>query len=292
MPVEFRRTGTSGDNAISMTTPDVQAAIERGCVAADNGDWTLAREEFALAAEAGDAVAQYNLGNALRNLGRRAEAEAAFVRAAALGVEEAWLNLGLLQEERGARDEATAAFGAGAAAGDSNATRALARLLLGDGRVVEAECLYRSLMPTTDPDVVVDLALLLLRSGRVDEAERVLADVDALSPTDEMELAKAWRHIGATEVARQRLQGLVDAGVIAALVPLANLLWDDLGELESAEALLRRAAGTGDVHALTNLGLLLHQLGRPAEAIRVLRTAAAQGDVLAQRALRPDESEA
>lgn len=59
---------------------------------------------------------------------------------------------------------------------------------------------------------------------------------------------------------------------------IALILWQQLGEVRRAEALLRRAADTGSAHAMSALGVLLQQLNRPGEAEGWLRAAAKSGD--------------
>jgi TPR repeat protein len=59
---------------------------------------------------------------------------------------------------------------------------------------------------------------------------------------------------------------------------IALLFWQQLGEVRRAEALLRRAADTGSVPAMSTLGVLLQQVNQAREAEVWLRNAARSGD--------------
>src|SRR6266852_9963887 len=59
---------------------------------------------------------------------------------------------------------------------------------------------------------------------------------------------------------------------------IALLSWQEFGEMRRAEALLRRAADAGSVHAMSTLGVLLQQMNLAHEAEVWLRSAAASGD--------------
>ena len=80
---------------------DVYALIDLGCDLADVGRQADAEWCFRRAADLGDSVASFNLGNALAAQQRFPEAVEAYEVALAAGEPDAWRNLGKVLEDLG-----------------------------------------------------------------------------------------------------------------------------------------------------------------------------------------------
>ena len=78
---------------------DVYALIDLGCDLADVGRQTDAERCFRRAADLGDSVAAFNLGNALAAQKRLPEAVEAYEVALSAGEPDAWRNLAKVLEE-------------------------------------------------------------------------------------------------------------------------------------------------------------------------------------------------
>src|SRR5579875_3684883 len=91
------------------TAPDVQAMLDQGIKAADDGDYEAAAEAFekAIDADPSNARARYNLALAQQNLGDLEGAVATYLRAIQLDptLIEAYINLGHLYSELGLDEE-------------------------------------------------------------------------------------------------------------------------------------------------------------------------------------------
>jgi tetratricopeptide (TPR) repeat protein len=95
-------------------TPDVQALIDQGIQAAQDGDYEAAAESFeqAIDADPANARARYNLALAQQNLGDLEGAVATYLRAIQLdpNLIEAYINLGHLYGELGLDEESLEVF--------------------------------------------------------------------------------------------------------------------------------------------------------------------------------------
>lgn len=151
------------------------------------------------------------------------------------GDAECWLDLAFFERSQGRSEAAFPAAHRAVAAGSATARAILA---CWDWDRTHDPALEEALRDGQDlfPGARADLGTLLWESGRRNEAIATLE------------------------------QGVARAE-IDAMVVLANLLVDD-GRTDHAEALYRRAAGSGDHNALDNLVGLLRATGRPTEALR------------------------
>ncbi len=190
------------------------------------------------------AVYQNNLGNALRSLGRRDEAEAAYQEALRLdpGYALAWYNLGALELDAGRSDAARDAFETALRKdpGLAAATLALSGLLARRGHPADAEALLRKALTAAPqhPDLLYELGSLLRREGRLDDAIAIHERSVAAAPGR----SSLYNDLGAL----YQLRGSVEPAL--ACFERATLLDPDSGE------------------AHFNQGKLLDDLGRSEEA--------------------------
>ena len=195
-------------------------------------------------ARPGVAIYRNNLGNALRALGRRDEAEGAYREALRLdpGYALAWYNLGALQQGAGESDAARSAFEAALREDPALAAAAVALsgLLARGGRAAEAEaCLRQALRAAPDhSDLLYELGGLLCREGRLDDA--IACHERAVAPAPGR--AGAYNDLGALYQLRGRVE-------------LALACFERAIELDPA---------SGEAHF--NRGKLLEDLGRSEEA--------------------------
>lgn len=107
-----------------------------------------------------------------------------------------------------------------------------------------------------------------------------------ISPDDEVfDLAMSHAAEGKYEVAAALYRKLAATGDAAARVNLANLLADRLGEPQAAIEEYRKALSEGRKEAALNLGLLLTELERWAEASEMLDLAVGDGIAGGKRAM-------
>ncbi|WP_436535551.1 tetratricopeptide repeat protein [Actinoplanes sp. HUAS TT8] len=265
---------------------DIDELVGIGCDLADYGDATGAELCFRKAADLGDAVAAFNLGNTLAGQKRLHEAVDAYELAVDRGETDAWLSLGMVLDDLGDLAGAMRAYKQAERAGDSGGTVSLAFSLREQGErsaafaaMERAEAAGnrlaaavlacwrwdQSLDPALEPalragaelypSARADLGILLVSTGRVDEGRLVF------------------------------LRGL-ELGETESMVPLGNLYADVLGDDDAAEAAYRAGAELGDTHAHHNLAVLLESHGDLAGAEWHFRQAAEGGDALAEAALR------
>jgi len=210
-------------------------------------------------ARPGVAVYQNNLGNALRSLGRRDEAEAAYREALRLdpGYALAWYNLGAFELEAGRGDAAQDAFESALreAPGLAAAAVALAGLLARNGHPAEAEAHLRQALAGAPehPDLLYELGSLLRHEGRPGDAIAV--------------------HERAVAAAPGRASAYNDLGALSQLG----------GRVEPALACFERAIeldpASGEAHF--NRGKLLDDLGRSEEARAAFQSAQQRAPQLA-----------
>lgn len=177
-----------------------------GLIALQRGDAAAA------AALVGEAIAldgsvpefHVNLGNALKRLGRLAEADRAYQRALELRPEffEASYNRGLLQEDAGQLAAAAASLlTAHQLRADANVVlTSLARVLLASGRATEAiACSERSVAGRRVPvESLVAHADLLMRAGHAQKAVRFLQKFGAATARDPALLSSYGHALDAT----------------------------------------------------------------------------------------------
>ena len=117
---------------------DVYALIDLGCDLADVGRQTDAEWCFRRAADLGDSVASFNLGNALAAQQRFPEAVEAYEVAIAAGEPDAWRNLAKVLEDLGDLAGAMRAYRGAVEAGDLEGGLQLAFLVTLPGLVASA----------------------------------------------------------------------------------------------------------------------------------------------------------
>ena len=131
-----------------------------------------------------------------------------------------------------------------------------------------AEAHYRQAVAQGWPSAPAALGKLLVRIGKADEAlpwlRQVAADPD--DPSSRSWLGATLLETGEVEEARAILTAAVEAGEWESWLPLGNLRWDVDRDLAGAEYAYRRALAEFDPNAHLNLGLLLIEAGRNAEA--------------------------
>lgn len=221
--------------------------------------WAEAVEPYEQAIAGGETDACFNLGIALEELGDLAGARRAYQAATEAGDEKGWVHLAWLAEEIGDRDAAVAAMTAGARAGDLLAPAVLASWRW---EATEDPALEDELRRGVDRYswARADLGRLLRRSGRIEEAQAVL-------------------------------QRGVELGEMPSMLPLGNLLSDELEDDDAAERVYRLGIAAGDAFCHNNLGVLLRDRGDVAGAAEQFMLGELHGDAKASAnltALRDD----
>jgi tetratricopeptide (TPR) repeat protein len=216
----------------------------------ENGDLSRLRDDW-LATRDGVTGARY--AEALRIAGEVDAALAVCRDVADLGFAEGYLEWAWLEHGRGDVDRAIAVMEEVAALVEDETERRYALGVAGHWRWesrndVTVEPMLRTGMADYQ-EARVDLAHLLMATGRRAEGVRTLSDG-------------------------------VQAGQVACLLPLANILSED-GEHDTAEGLYRRAFDAGDTNAAWNLAVLLWETDRGDEAQQWVWRAAESGDDVA-----------
>ena len=207
-----------------------------------------AEQDMHLAADQGNADAQYSLGNLLREEGNTEEAMKYFRLAANKGHTDAQFNLGVLLNEEGNTEEAKKYYQLAIAQGDTRAQVNLGSLLENEGNIEEAKRYYRLAADQGDIYAQHNLGVLLKNEGN-------------------------------TKDAKEYFRAAADQGVVRAQANLGVLLYKEANEY------FRLVAEQGDVNEQFNLGELLEEEGFTEEAIKYYRLAADQGDAEAQNKL-------
>lgn len=135
------------------------------------------------------------------------------------------------------------------------------------------------------PETPSRLARVLRALGEDDEAWQVLRDGRDVSWEAAVDYALDRRVPDGEAVAL--LESHLRRGNVDVEVTLAGF-YEDAGREVEAERPLRDAAGRGDTHAMTNLGVFVDERGHRAEAIGLWKASAEQGDELAARLLRDE----
>ena len=253
---------------------DVYALIDLGCDLADVGRQTDAEWCFRRAADMGDTVGSFNLGNALAAQQRWPEAVEAYEVAIAGGEADAWRNLGKVLEDLGDLAGAMRAYRGAVDAGDLEGGLQLAFLLREQG----------------ERHAAMDVALEIAAMGD-QEAAAVVACwrwCATLDPSLEPDLRAGADHFpaGRTDEARFQLEKGAKRGEAVAWLPLGNFYADEMQDDEAAEEAYRGGIAAGEAYCHHNLAVLLAERGDFDGAVEQFRLGAAAGDQLAAEALR------
>jgi tetratricopeptide (TPR) repeat protein len=270
---------------------DVDALHELGCDLAEAGRHHDAEQCFRRAARDGDPVSSFNLGNELSAQERWTEAVEPYERAIAGGETDACFNLGIVLEELGDLAGARRAYEGAVAAGDTKGWVHLAWLAEDvddrDGAVAAmtsgaatGDRLAAAVLASWRWDATGDPALeeeLRLGAERYTEARA--------------DLGQLLRRAGRLEEARAVLERGVELGEVPSMLPLGNLLSDDLEDDAAAERAYRSGIAAGDAFCHNNLGVLLLDRGDVAGAAEQFMLGELSGDAKAAAnltALRDD----
>ncbi|SEG68009.1 hypothetical protein SAMN05216223_10851 [Actinacidiphila yanglinensis] len=141
-----------------------------GVLAAEDGDHEAARSWYDQAAQGGDTAAMTNIGVLLHDQGDTAGAHDCYTRAAGAGNTHAMLNLGVLAEETGDRDSARTWYARAAGDGNTSAMVNLGVLLHDQGDIEGARDWYTRADDAGNVTAMVNLGTLLYRQGHVSDA--------------------------------------------------------------------------------------------------------------------------
>jgi len=233
-------------------------------------EWRLgdAIECFTVALQLGKLDAAFGLALALDRDSREVEAAPMYERAIEAGVVKAILNHGVMLEFLGDRDGARRRYEQAVTAGDALGHVRLGQLDEQSEDVEAAEAHYRQAIAEGWPSAPAALGKLLVRIGKADEAlpwlRQAAADPD--DPSSRSWLGGTLLETGQVEEARAILTAAVEADEWESWLPLGNLRRDVDQDLAGAEYAYRRALAEFDPNAHLNLGLLLIEAGRTAEA--------------------------
>src|SRR3954468_15231286 len=218
---------------------DVYALIDLGCDLADVGRQTDAEWCFRRAAELGDTVGSFNLGNALAAQKRWAEAVDAYEVALAGGEVDAWRNLGLVLEDLGDLAGAMRAYRGAVDAGDLEGGLQLAFLLREQGEREEALAVAEEIAAAGDPEAAGVAACWKFCTTLDPALEDDLRAGAEHFPAARTDLAHLLRESGRGAEARSVLERGAKLGEQVAWLPLGNLYREDLGDDEAAEEAFR-----------------------------------------------------
>ncbi|QXG74912.1 tetratricopeptide repeat protein [Modestobacter sp. L9-4] len=229
--------------------------------------WSLAAQEcwrdaalaFERAASAGEVDGWLHQGVCLEEVGDLAGARLAYERAAAVGDADGWVHQAWLSRLTGDHARATDALVAGVAAGSELAAAVQACWQWHATRDPVLEPALRAGAELYQ-DARADLAALLRQARRLQEAKAVL-------------------------------ERGVELGETGSMLPLGNLLSDDLEDDDAAERVYRLGIAAGDVFCHNNLGVLLRDRGDVAGAAEQFMLGELSGDAKAAAnltALRED----
>ena len=235
----------------------LDAHVNAAVCAYATGQYAAAARHAGRAAElaADDASAWRLYGAALYASGRREQARRAYRQAAALRPRhpDILIEAGRIALATGRLDEAERLFrrGADAAGPDARALSGLARVALERGDAGQAVALMKKWASSRpgDTDALSQLGWMLCAGGRLDEAERL------------------FRHLLASEED--------SSAAISGLARVAALRGDADGATALLRRLLRRGGAAVRAHALTEMGRIHAECGRPHQALRYLRAALA-----------------
>jgi tetratricopeptide (TPR) repeat protein len=265
---------------------DVDELIDLGCDLADCGRQSAAEWCFRRAADLGDPVASFNLGNCLAGQRRWTEAVEAYEQSIAGGEPDAWRNLGRVLEQLGDLAGAMHAYRGAAEAGDLHGGLELAFLLQEQGEPEQALAVAEELAAAGDAEAAAVVASWRWGSTSDPSLEPALRAGADHFPSARSDLAQLLRDTGRLAEARFVLERGAKLGELEAWLPLGNLYADELHDVESAEEAYRAGIAAGDTYCHHNLAVLLADRGDLEGAVEHFREGAAAGDTLAAEALR------
>jgi tetratricopeptide (TPR) repeat protein len=265
---------------------DVDELIDLGCDLADCGRQSAAEWCFRRAADLGDPVASFNLGNCLAGQRRWTEAVEAYEQSIAGGEPDAWRNLGRVLEQLGDLAGAMRAYRGAAEAGDLHGGLELAFLLQEQGEPELALAVAEELAAAGDAEAAAVVASWRWGSTSDPSLEPALRAGADHFPSARSDLAQLLRDTGRLAEARFVLERGAKLGELEAWLPLGNLYADELLDVEAAEEAYRSGIAAGDIYCHHNLGVLLADRGDLEGATEQFGLGAAAGDQLAAVALR------
>jgi tetratricopeptide (TPR) repeat protein len=268
---------------------DVDELIDLGCDLADSGRPHAAEWCFRRAADLGDPVASFNLGNCLASQHRWEEAVTAYEQSIAGGEPDAWRNLGRVLEELGDLAGAMRAYRGAAEAGDLHGGLELAFLLQEQGEPDQALAVAEELAAAGDREAAAVVASWRWGATADPALEPALRAGADHFPSARSDLAQLLKDTGRLAEARFVLERGAKLGEVEAWLPLGNLYADELRDVEAAEEAYRSGIAAGDVYCHHNLGVLLADRGDLEGATEQFGLGAAAGDELAAMALRQFE---
>jgi len=265
---------------------DVYALIDLGCDLADVGRQADAEWCFRRAADLGDTVGAFNLGNALAAQQRFTEAVDAYEVAVAGGEADAWRNLGKVLEDLGDLAGAMRAYRGAVDAGDLEGGLQLAFLLREQGERHAAMDVAMEIAAMGDQEAAAVVACWRWCATLDPALESDLRLGADYFPAARADLAHLLRSTGRPEEARFQLEKGAKRGEAVAWLPLGNFYADELGDDEAAEEAYRGGIAAGEAYCHHNLAVLLAERGDLDGAVEQFRLGAAAGDQLAADALR------
>jgi tetratricopeptide (TPR) repeat protein len=268
---------------------DVDELIDLGCDLAESGRQHAAEWCFRRAAELGDPVASFNLGNCLAGQRRWTEAVTAYEESIAGGEPDAWRNLGRVLEELGDLAGAMRAYRGAAEAGDLQGGLELAFLLQEQGEPEQALGVAEQLAAAGDREAAAVVASWRWGATADLALEPALRAGADHFPSARSDLAQLLKDTGRLAEARFVLERGAKLGEAESWLPLGNLYADELRDVEAAEEAYRSGIAAGDVYCHHNLGVLLADRGDLEGASEQFGLGAAAGDELAALALRQFE---
>jgi tetratricopeptide (TPR) repeat protein len=265
---------------------DVYALIDLGCDLADVGRQIDAEWCFRRAADLGDTVGSFNLGNALVAQQRWAEAVEAYEVAIAGGEADAWRNLGKVLEDLGDLAGAMRAYRGAVEAGDLEGGLQLAFLLREQGERHAAMDVALEIAAMGDQEAAAVVACWRWCATLDPGLEPDLRAGADHFPAARADLAQLLRETGREDEARFQLEKGAKRGEAVAWLPLGNFYADEMQDDEAAEEAYRGGIAAGEAFCHHNLAVLLAERGDVDGAVEQFRLGAAAGDQLAADALR------
>ena len=277
--------------AASEGSNDLDALLELGCDLSEAGRHRDAEQCFRHAAGRGDPVSSFNLGNELSAQDRWAEAVEPYERAIAGGETDACFNLGIVLEQLGDLAGARRAYESAVAAGDTKGWLPLGWLAEETGDRDGAVAALTSGAATGDPVAAAVLASWRWEATGDPALEDELRRGAEHYTETRAALGTLLRLAGRLQEARAVLERGVELGELPSMLPLGNLLIDELDDDDAAERAYRSGIAAGDACCHNNLGVLLRNRGDVAGAAEQFMLGELSGDAKAAAnltALRDD----
>jgi tetratricopeptide (TPR) repeat protein len=241
-----------------------------------------ARELYRSAMQLGDVPSAVSLGNIESERGDREEAKKLYRWAAEKGDLFGWRNLGIELNSEGRKDEAFQVLEESFRIGDSRSAYLYAEFSFEENDLQAAELWYQNAVDRGEVDGLVGLGRICRERERYDDALRYFREaVEAGAAESRVNLASLLVALDRIEEARSVFEQGVVAGDNTIWMDYGNLLSDFLNMPSDAEAAYRRAIGEGEILAHNNLGLLLEEEGRSAEAMAEFEAGSNAGDNVA-----------